>query len=193
MPKRTNVYQFKITLKGIEPAIWRRIQVPERYNFHDLHDAIQDVMGWHDNHLHQFDMKHPQTDEKISIGKPTSEKGFEALLPERKAKITEYFVNVNDKAVYEYDFGDQWQHDVVLEQIMPSEAKVKYPRCTAGERACPPEDCGGIRRYEELLKLLADPDPNQKTFKKKMDWLDFIGQHDFDPEYFELDNVHFGL
>lgn len=189
MAARSNIYQFKITLKGAKPKIWRRIQVPETYNFYALHVAIQDAMGWRDCHLHQFEMKHPQTDEKVSIGEPSSEWGFEAVIPEKNVKITKYFVNPYDKAVYEYDFGDGWEHEVVLERIMLSEANVEYPRCVAGKRACPPEDCGGVYGYEQLLKILADPD--HEEYKERKEWLDQIDREDFDPDEFDPDEIFF--
>lgn len=189
MAASSNSYQFEITLKGPKPSIWRRIQVPEEYNFYELHVAIQDAMGWHDCHLHQFDMKHPQTGEKISIGTPSSDFGFEAIIPEQTAKITKYFVNVNDKALYEYDFGDGWEHEIVLQRIMPSEADVEYPRCVAGKRACPPEDCGGVWGYAELLKILASPETDE--YMEKIEWLDSLGVEDFDPDEFDPEEIYF--
>lgn len=172
MAESANVYQFRITLKDIKPAIWRRIQVPSTYNFYELHVAIQDAMGWFDCHLHQFEMKHPQTGEKISIGKiPEDDYGFgrgPEVIPEERAKISTYFANVNDKALYEYDFGDGWEHEIVFQRIIPSKPNVDYPRCVAGKRACPPEDCGGTYGYEELLEILADPNHQEYAEKKGM-------------------------
>lgn len=193
MAASSSVYQFKITLKGPKPAIWRRILVPETFNFYDLHHAIQDAMGWQDCHLHLFDMKNPQTNEKISIGKPLSDYGFEKVISGKNVKIAEYFVNINDKAVYEYDFGDGWEHDIVLEQIMPAQANVKYPLCTAGERACPPEDCGGVWGYEELLKILADSDQDEEKYLEKSEWLYSNGYHPyyFEEDEFDPDDVYF--
>lgn len=196
MSARSNIYQFKISLKGTKPKIWRRIQVSATYTFEDLHVAIQNAMGWDGGHLHQFDMKHPRTGEKVSIGQPAPDYGFgygfgPEVIPEDNAKITSYFLEPKNKAVYLYDFGDGWHHDVVLEKIMPPEANVEYPRCVAGKRACPPEDCGGIWGYAELLKIIADPE--HAEYKEKMEWLEDIGRDDFDPDEFDPKSVMLNL
>ena len=189
----SNIYQFKISLKRIKPSIWRRIQVPEDYTFHQLHVAIQHAMGWSsaegNYHLHQFVMKNP---EKTTIGIPDRE------LPEvkngKKVKIANYFsLDGNMKANYEYDFGDGWDHEVLLEKILPAKANTEYPTCTAGKRACPPEDCGGSEGYKELLEIMADP--NHEEYEDKKEWLVQFAYMDedetfdpekFDPKYFEF-------
>lgn len=181
-----NVYEFKITLKEIKPKVWRKIQVPETYSFWDLHVAIQDSMGWEDYHLHQFDMADPKTGEKVSIGIP-DEDGIAnyPIIPGSKTKIAKYFLSHKDKALYEYDFGDGWEHEVVLEKILPAESGVKYPRCISGARACPPEDCGGPWGYQELLEIMENPD--DPDYAEKMEWLG----DDFDPEKFTPEEVYF--
>lgn len=189
----SSVYQFKISLKRTKPKIWRRIQVPSTYTFYALHVAIQNAMGWDGGHLHQFDMKHPRTGGKISIGEPAPDYyGFGTeIIPEENAKITKYFVAAKNKAIYLYDFGDGWQHEIVLEKIMPPETDVNYPRCVAGKRACPPEDCGGVGGYEELLKILADPEHDE--YKDKIEWLEEIGRDDFNPDDFDPESVILNL
>lgn len=182
--KSHNIYQFKITLEGIKPTIWRRIQVPETYTFWDLHVAIQDAMGWLDCHLHQFDIINLKTDRKDSIGIPDEYGGIETL-PGWKTSISSYFSLSNKKADYEYDFGDCWRHKVNLEKILPLESNIKYPRCIAGERACPPEDCGGIWGYENLLEIIKDP--NHEEYEERLEWLG----DNFDPEDFNPADVHF--
>lgn len=184
--KFKNIYQFKITLQNIKPKIWRRIQVPENYSFWDLHVAIQNSMGWEDYHLHEFGIKNPKTGDKVTIGIPYDD-GFAdyEIIPGNKVKITEYFITPKDKAIYEYDFGDGWEHKIVLEKILSSEDDGKYPRCVAGERACPPEDCGGPWGYEELLEIMQDKE--HEEHEEKMAW--FAGE--FDPEDFAPENVEF--
>lgn len=186
--KFERVYQFEITLKGAEPPIWRRIQVPETYSFWDLHVAIQDAMGWEDYHLHQFEMVDPSTGTKVEIGKPDEEFGFEwgrKVLPGWKQKIADYFSMENRLADYIYDFGDNWEHTIELEEILPRDKDVEYPRCIAGKRACPPEDCGGVWGYENLLKIINDPE--HEDHEEMMEW---IGG-EFDPEHFDVDEVRF--
>lgn len=180
------VYQFKITLKGIKPPIWRRIQVPETYTFWDLHVAIQDTMGWLDYHLHQFEMVSPSTGMKVEIGIPDKESGWgREILPGWKQKIADYFSIENRSADYTYDFGDNWEHTIKLEKIFPRDKKIDYPICIAGKRACPPEDCGGIWGYENFLEIISDPDNEEYE-----DMIEWVGG-EFDPEHFDVKEVSF--
>ncbi|MBM4241074.1 MAG: plasmid pRiA4b ORF-3 family protein [Euryarchaeota archaeon] len=123
------VYQFRIDLRDTRPPIWRRIQVPETYNFHDLHVAIQNVMGWSGEHLHEFYVRDPFTGRKIELERP-----------EWETNISDWLKPGNPRASYVYDFGDWWEHNILLEKILPRKADVKYPVCIKGKRACPPED-----------------------------------------------------
>ncbi|MDI3524632.1 MULTISPECIES: plasmid pRiA4b ORF-3 family protein [unclassified Kosmotoga] len=182
--KFDHVYQFKITLKGIKPPIWRRIQVPETYTFWDLHVAIQDAMGWLDYHLHEFEIINPSTGLKVNIGIPDEDFGRD-VLPGWKQKIADYFSMENPKANYTYDFGDNWEHKIELEKILPREKGVTYPVCIKGKRACPPEDCGGVWGYEELLEAIKDP-----AHERHEELLEWLGE-DFDPEHFDVNEVSF--
>jgi hypothetical protein len=185
--KYDQVYQFKITLKGTKPPIWRRILVPETYTFWDLHVAIQDAMGWDDYHLHEFTLLSPKTGRKVKIGIPSDEYadfGWK-VLADWNQKIAHYFSSDNSKADYVYDFGDGWEHSIKLEKILPRETGVAYPRCIGGKRACPPEDCGGIGGYAEFLEAIGDP-----TNELHEDMLDWVGGS-FDPDDFEPNDVEF--
>ena len=185
--KYDQVYQFKITLKGTKPPIWRRILVPETYTFWDLHVAIQDAMGWDDYHLHEFTLLSPKTGRKVKIGIPSDEDvdyGWE-VLAEWNQKIAHYFSSENSKADYVYDFGDGWEHSIKLEKILPRETGVAYPRCIGGKRACPPEDCGGIGGYAEFLEAIGDP-----ANELHEDMLDWVGGC-FDPDDFDPNDVEF--
>jgi hypothetical protein len=163
--------QFKVTLDGIKPPIWRRIQVPCDYSFWDLHVAIQDAMGWLDCHLHQFIVRDPLILNSLTIGIPSDDDfdGLPAVIPGWEVPIAALFTLVNRKARYEYDFGDSWHHAVVLEKVLPLEKGVKLPICLGGRRACPPEDCGGVRSYHELLEILADP--AREEHSETSDWV----------------------
>ncbi|MBF0592027.1 MAG: plasmid pRiA4b ORF-3 family protein [Nitrospirae bacterium] len=167
----SNVYQFKITLRDVKPPIWRRIQVPETFTFKQLHDAIQSSMGWGGHHLHSFEM----------YGTEIGEGG----LPEGKTYISDFFSMRDKKGVYLYDFGDNWEHGIVLEKILPKSGATKYPTCLDGKRACPPDDCGGSWGYMELLNALSDTEHPEHE-----DMTEWIGE-DFDPEYFDAKNVRF--
>lgn len=184
------IHRYKVTLRGIFPAIWRRLEVPASYTFWDLHVAIQDSMGWLDYHLHAF--RFPQTHGKrsIEIGIPDDESD-PPVLPGWKVGIADLFTRPGVVALYEYDFGGGWEHDVVLEDVLPGEPKQKYPRCIAGERACPPEDCGGIPGYQHLVEVLRQPKhPEHTTF---VAWLKGHAKnyHPFDPERFSAHAVRF--
>lgn len=184
--KFDRVYQFKIVLKDIKPPIWRRIQVPETYTFWDFHVAIQDVMGWEDYHLHEFEMINPFIGEKVRIGLPHGDYDWSReTLPGWKQKISEYFSMENRLAIYTYDFGDNWEHIIKLEKIIPRKVNTEYPVCIAGERACPPEDCGGPWGYEEFLRIIRNP--KHKEHKEMLKW---IGDK-FDPERFDLKEIKF--
>ena len=187
MKKKYNqVYQFKITLEDSKPPIWRRIQVPETYTFWDLHVAIQDAMGWSDYHLHLFEVRDPSTGMKIEIGIPEKEYGEEGeTLAGKKQKIADYFSMENRTADYVYDFGDNWEHKIQLEKILPREKGVNYPICIKGKRACPPEDCGGIWGYAELLEIIRNPEHEEHE-----EMLEWVGG-EFDPEHFDVEEVHF--
>lgn len=147
-----HIYQFKITLKYTKPPVWRRIQVPETYDFWDLHCAIQDAMGWTNSHLHLFEMQNPITNERSTIeimGEDTP--NLKTIHSGLEQFISSWFSMNNRSCVYIYDMGDDWNHQIRLEKIIPRE-DVTYPRCLAGKRACPPEDCGSIPGYEDICR-----------------------------------------
>ena len=136
-------------------------------------------MGWTDSHLHQFEAKGQL------YGKPTRE--LELDLPmkdEARARLDQLLMREKDSMLYEYDFGDSWTHQIVLEKILAPSPQIKVPQCTAGARACPPEDCGGVFGYVELLKALKVP-----SHPEHEDMLEWIGE-DYDPTFFDLELVN---
>lgn len=186
--KFSKVYQFKVTLKGIRPPIWRRIQVPETYTFWDLHVAIQDAMGWLDYHLHQFTVMNPATGSRDEIGIPVEDDVFfddKKVYVGWRRKIAAYFSLDNPLAEYVYDFGDDWRHTVRLEKILTREKQVQYPGCTGGKRARPPEDCGGVWGYQEFLEIIMNP-----AHEEHDEMLEWAGG-EFDPEAFNAAEVIF--
>lgn len=186
--KFKKVCQFKITLKHTKPAIWRRIQVPETYTFWDLHVAIQDAMGWTDTHLHLFRISDPSTGRDSVIGMEDEELDEDVgptTFPETKQKISKWFSERNNEADYIYDFGDDWDHTIKLEKILPREEDIDYPACIAGARACPPEDCGGTGGYEHFLEIIMDP--HHEEYEAMLEW----AGGDFDPERFNPEEVLF--
>lgn len=148
-----SLYQLKITLMYSDPAIWRRVVVPANFKLDRLHQFIQRVMPWTDSHLHQFIVG------RTCYGRPDPEfadKGSETL-NEKHYTIADIAPGAKKKFIYEYDFGDGWEHEIVVEKVLPPDAGFKRVICVAGENACPPDDCGGIGGYYEMLKIIADP------------------------------------
>jgi hypothetical protein len=183
------VYQFKITLKRIDPPIWRRILVPEKYNFWDLHVAIQDAMGWLDYHLHEFRIRRKHAHKVSKIGIPDEDRfeGDPIILAGWEIPISRFFAEIGTTAEYDYDFGDGWEHEVLFEGILLKDKKQTYPQCIGGERACPPEDCGGLWGYNHLLEVLADPEHDE--YEQLVTWLDGRYEPDeFHPEDVKFDN-----
>ncbi|MGC8529715.1 MAG: plasmid pRiA4b ORF-3 family protein [Leptospirillia bacterium] len=172
-----SLLQFKITLKGIRPPIWRRFLVPEGISLSDLHDVIQEVMGWWNSHLHEFRFK----GRRYGVCDP--ELDMEGVIDEGTVTIKDLGLSPRGKIVYEYDFGDGWEHELLLEKILPAEGRMS-PVCLKGARSCPPEDCGGAWGYENLQKILKDPEDEEYASWKE--WL----PEDFDPEHFDLDSVN---
>lgn len=160
-------YQLKITLQGIKPPIWRQFTVPADIRLDQLHKIIQCVMGWKDSHLHQFEAH------GFRFAIPSEDSP--AVEDERKTSPNDLAPKVGDKLTDIYDLGDYWKHDLVVEAIGDGPAQVK---CLSGARACPPEDCGGVGAYDELLEALADPGHERHDELKA--WLG----KPFDPEAF---------
>lgn len=180
------VFQFKITLKGTKPPIWRRIQVPSRYSFWDLHCAIQDSMGWNDTHLHVFCIQVPGYVPVIPVGLPSDDDfGEEPTRPGWKLPIRHVFWEAGTKADYVYDFGDDWLHTVELEKILAEEEGAAYPRCLAGRRRCPPEECGGVSSFADMLEIIADP-----SHQEYDEWWAWLGDS-YDPAGFSAGEVKF--
>ena len=185
------VYQLKITLLDTAPPIWRRIQVPATCNFWDLHCYIQDAFGWTNSHLHQFVYTNDYAEKTILLGIP-DEDGFEddpEVLPGWEHKVNRFITGETSKIEYIYDFGDDWHHSIELEDTFPAELETKYPRCIAGERNGPPEDCGGPYGYADMLEVLFDPsDPEHKSTQE---WVDSMKGCVFCPETFDPVKVRF--
>jgi hypothetical protein len=181
------VFQFLIALRDVKPLVWRRIQLPARYSFWDLHVAIQDAMGWTDSHLHRFEMTHAARPIQKEFGIPLDDPspGVLVILPDWEVAIAMWFTKPKHRALYTYDYGDNWEHTVELEEIVPVERDVKYPRCVDGARACPPEDVGGPPGYAGFLEALADV-----KHERHHELVEWAGAR-FDPEAFDASSVKF--
>ena len=172
-----NSYQIKISLIGAKPPIWRTVLVPSTLKLAAFHDVIQVAMGWTDSHLHQFIANN------VFYG--ISDDDFELKMEdESKFKLSQLLKKEKESIIYEYDFGDSWEHKILLEKILPFDTKMALPVCIKGKRACPPEDCGGIWGYEELLEAISNP--KHRDYENMLEWLG----GEFDPEEFNLEEIN---
>jgi hypothetical protein len=167
----TQIYQLKIQLKGSKPPIWRRIQVPGRVSLAELHPIILAAMGWYGGHMYAFwvgNAQYGDPDPELNMG-------------DARRLTLAAAARTGAPLSYDYDFGDDWEHRITVEKILPAEPGVTYPRCLTGKRACPPEDCGGIYGFYELLEAVADPDHPQHD--EALEQL----PPDYDPARFDLE------
>lgn len=165
-----NVIQILIELDGVEPTVWRRILVPETFFWSDLHPVLQAAMGWGMEHDHEFILEEKHGHE--------ADDNFDSEVPIlQTAKVEESFE-------YLYDPEDQWRHKVTIEEVAPRNELMTYPVCIGGENACPPEECGGPKGYEDLLNCLADPD--SEDHENVMEWVGGF----FDPTGFDANYVN---
>ena len=182
-PKSAPTYHLTVSLEGVKPLIWRLLQVPGDSNLGWLHAVIQVAMGWTNSHLHQFVLG-----DRIYSDPSFGLDEFEddpRVLDENKTAIREIATRAKSAFVYEYDFGDSWDHRITVEKILDADpTDGRFAQCLDGERACPPEDCGGVWGYEDLLKIIRKP--KHKEYKSMMEWLGDT----FDPEAFNRDKVN---
>lgn len=177
--KTAQVYQVQILLSGSHPPICRRLQVPATANLGWFHAVLQVAMGWTNSHQHQFICgERMYSDPRAALDQY---EGDPPVLNENKFMLKDALKDVHEGLVYEYDFGDSWEHVVTLEQILPADASTPAsPVCVAGSGACPPEDCGGIGGYMELLNALKN-----KKHPEHMSMKNWLGRP-FDPEFFDV-------
>lgn len=164
------MHQFKITIAGSKPPIWRRVLVPASFTLIKLHDVIQACFGWEDCHLFSFEL----------FGKVYDDENPGTLTK----KLNKLSLGSQQAFTYTYDFGDNWEHEILLEKIIPDDASQKGPCCVAGKRAAPPEDCGGMWGYADKVAVLADPE--HPEYEETLKWMG----EDFTPDAFNMANVN---
>ncbi len=174
----SKIYQIKITLKRISPPIWRRIEVPSDIRLSQLAQIILGAMGWYGGHLMSFEID----GEEYQLDHESVRELGGILMS--KARLDKCLSAPKEKGLFTYDFGDDWEHEVLLEKILDPEPGTIYPRCTAGKRHCPPEDCGGPWGYADILKALKDPENPEN--EELLEWV----EEDFDPEAFDMEGVN---
>jgi hypothetical protein len=179
--QKTAVYQLRVSLLDTSPPIWRRLLIPAEMSLAQLHRALQIAVGWEDMHLHQFRTA------RRRFGQPEPADPFSkspAVEDERRVRLSDVLSKAGEKMLYIYDFGDDWEHEIEVEKLLPADANDIYPICVDGQLACPPEDCGGIVEYYDLLKVLAKP--SHRRHKELREWLG----GDFRPEEFSPEEVN---
>lgn len=180
-PMLSEIYQIKVTLRGTRPPIWRRLLVPAELTLEQLHAALQAAMGWDDSHLHEFRIGSQR------FGKPDPNGrwlGRSVTLSERTTRLSAVMGRVGAKAVYAYDFGDGWQHELAVEKVLVPEPGHPYPTCIDGRCQGPPEDCGGIGGFYHLLEAIRDP--KHREHEELSEWLG----RDFHPDAFSIEAVN---
>lgn len=169
-----------MSLRYMKPPVWRRLLVPSDTTLAALHHVIQDAMGWYDCHLHQFDVH--------GTFYAATEHMLDDAEDESRVTLARLRLRQGDRFVYWYDFGDDWWHDILVESVERADPAVTYPRCVTGRRACPPEDCGGPGGLDELVRALGDEaHPEHGMYRE---WMESIGEVDYDPARFEVDEVN---
>jgi hypothetical protein len=146
------IYRLHVSLREIEPAIWRRIELSSQTTLKQFHRILQIAMGWENYHLHEYIVD----GRRYGTSDPTYDEPGE-VVREAGARLASVLPQLGSEILYIYDFGDHWQHDVRLEAILPCDPDIQYPRVLDGKRSCPPEDCGGTSGYDDLLEILLDP------------------------------------
>lgn len=182
VPGPQNTYQLKVSLRYIKPPIWRRVLVPDNWLLGDLHPVLVSVMGWGGYHLHAFRFGGGFNPVEYSTHQIVMECA-PRVLDENSVLLAHVIRRKGQTFSYEYDFGDSWQHEIKVEKILPYDPTVRLPVCLAGERACPPEDCGSFPGYADVLRVLAKAESEEdREFRK------WVGT--YDPESFDLETVN---
>jgi hypothetical protein len=171
-------YELKTTIIGIQPPIWRRLQVPSTMRLCCLHDALQTAFGWTDSHLHQFEKDGTTWSQSAWYDDVDDIE----VVDEVKTPVRRVLKTAGDTMIYEYDFGDRWRHEIILERILVADSVPLL--CLAGERCCPPEDVGGVSGYGEFLEAIFEPDHDE--FDHYRQW----AEDEFWPERFDLRKVN---
>ncbi len=179
-----DIYRLKVTLRDTRPPIWRRLLVPAGLTLDVLHDVLQLAMGWDESHMHEFRIGQKR------FGKSDPSDRLMGLDPIGNERTTYLFMvlgKVGAKAIYTYDFGDGWEHAIVVEKVLRPEPGVDYPLCLGGKLQGPPEDCGGVPGYYNLLEAIQDP-----AHPEHEELLGWVGG-EYDPDTFSVEEINRNL
>ena len=179
------MYTLRVDLDGAEPPIWRRLEVSSDLPLNLVHDVVQAAMGWSNSHLHHFTMGPDVNDRRLQpfLTDFDIDEGDEGI-PESEVRLDQVLGVGGHRLFYEYDFGDSWEHSISLKSIDPRRDGAPLAQCTAGQRACPPEDVGGIHHYNDVVTALGGGDADD-WMQETLDWL----PSGFDPAAFDLEDT----
>jgi hypothetical protein len=181
-PAHNVIVQIKVKLLGVEkPPVWRRLQLRADTRLDHLHEILQAALGWENYHMHVFSFG----DEEF--GNPDPELGFS---DERQVTLGE-LIDLGARFRYTYDFGDDWEHEITVEDLLDAHPDTHYPVLVAAKGACPPEDCGGRWGYANLREILADPDHDEH--QEMLEWLGLDNASEFDPTAVTTEDIDYEL
>lgn len=175
------VIQMKVALNGIQPEIWRRFIVDSSISLYRLHRILQEIMGWTNSHLFSFDVR------GIEYSAADEEFGDEMSDDFEDARITtleSFHLKTNSKIKYIYDFGDYWEHTIKVEKVVEANSLSQIPHCIEGARNCPPEDCGSVPGYYDLVAAMKNLDSDEA--KELIEWLGGT----YDSEFFDINEIN---
>jgi hypothetical protein len=174
------VFTLRLTVVCCQPPIWRQLQVRESMWLSRLHDSIQVAFDWFDYQTHAFNL------DDLRFGNPLKREEL-TIEDDRDVTLADLNLEQRERFTYGYHFGEGWQVDLKVEKIGPVEKKAVYPLCIGGERAGPPEDCGGIDAFHDMLACIKEPNTELGR-----EWLEWLGP-DYDPEACDLKKINEGL
>ncbi|MCA1680573.1 MAG: plasmid pRiA4b ORF-3 family protein [Actinobacteria bacterium] len=181
-PAHNVIAQIKVKLLGVtKPPVWRRLQLRADTRLDQLHEILQAALGWENYHMHAFSFGEEE------FGIPDPELGFS---DERQVTLGE-LIDVGTRFRYTYDFGDDWQHEILIEDLLDADPNTHYPTLVAAKGACPPEDCGGPWGYANLRAILAEPSHNEH--QQMLEWLGLNDANEFDPSAAPTDDIDYEL
>jgi hypothetical protein len=179
-PAHNVIVQIKVKLLGVtKPPVWRRVQLRADTRLDQLHEILQAALGWENYHLHAFSFGEEE------FGPRDPELGLD-FSDERRVTLGE-LTDLGDRFRYTYDYGDNWEHQILVEDLLDPDPETHYPILVAAKGACPPEDCGGTWGYADLKEILADPGHDEH--QERLEWLGLENASEFDPNAVTLEQL----